>query len=187
MGPELTPGAGSGDSGAGLGRHLRAVLLLPFLVTIALPSVLLLVTHVADLGWSLPAGWRLLSEVARVALIFLGAILIIGTIRLFATVGKGILAPWDPTQRLVVRGVYRFVRSPIIGCILAILLGEVLLTRPAFLFGWFVACLITNLVYIPQVEEPNLLQRFGEPYRRYANYVPRWVPRPRPWGDPAGR
>ncbi|MGA2257743.1 MAG: hypothetical protein ABSG53_24030 [Thermoguttaceae bacterium] len=37
--------------------------------------------------------------------IFLGLALMVWTNRLFTTVGNGTLAPWNPPQKLVVRGV----------------------------------------------------------------------------------
>lgn len=43
---------------------------------------------------------------------------------------------------------------------------------------------IANAVYIPLVEEPGLAQRFGEDYRIYRQYVPRWIPRMTPWDQP---
>jgi protein-S-isoprenylcysteine O-methyltransferase Ste14 len=43
-----------------------------------------------------------------------------------------------------------------------------------------------NAVYIPQVEEPLLAQRFGAAYREYCRHVPRLLPRRQPW-DQAGR
>ena len=36
-------------------------------------------------------------------------------------------------------------------------------------------------VYIPLVEEPGLLKRFGEEYLTYKRNVPRWIPRLTPW------
>jgi protein-S-isoprenylcysteine O-methyltransferase Ste14 len=60
-------------------------------------------------------------------LIFLGLGLMIATIRLFMRVGKGTLAPWNPTQRLVVQGVYRHVRNPMISGVFFTLLGEAVL------------------------------------------------------------
>ena len=45
-------------------------------------------------------------------------------IRLFVTVGKGTLAPWEPTQKLVVQRVYSHVRNPMISGVLFSLLGE---------------------------------------------------------------
>jgi protein-S-isoprenylcysteine O-methyltransferase Ste14 len=46
---------------------------------------------------------------------------------------------------------------------------------------WAAAFLILNLVYIPLIEEPQLVQRFGEPYREYRRHVRRFLPRLRPW------
>ena len=46
------------------------------------------------------------------------------TNRLFATIGHGTLAPWNPPEKLVVRGVYRHVRNPMITGVFCILLGE---------------------------------------------------------------
>jgi hypothetical protein len=45
-------------------------------------------------------------------LVCLGLVLMVATIRLFVVVGRGTLAPWNPTKRLVVQGVYRHVRNP---------------------------------------------------------------------------
>ena len=61
----------------------------------------------------------------------------VATIRLFVTVGKGTLAPWEPPQRLVVQGVYRHVRNPMISGVLCVLLGESVLTASLPLFRWF--------------------------------------------------
>jgi protein-S-isoprenylcysteine O-methyltransferase Ste14 len=36
-------------------------------------------------------------------------------------------------------------------------------------------------VYIPLLEEPLLLERFGDGYREYCRHVPRLLPRLRPW------
>jgi protein-S-isoprenylcysteine O-methyltransferase Ste14 len=38
-----------------------------------------------------------------------------------------------------------------------------------------------NLIYMPAVEEPGLVRRFGEEYRNYCRNVSRWIPRLRPW------
>jgi protein-S-isoprenylcysteine O-methyltransferase Ste14 len=103
------------------------------------------------------------------------------TIRLFVTVGRGTLAPWDPPQHLVVRGAYRHVRNPMISGVLFVLLGESLLTASLPLFAWFLAFLVVNSVYIPLSEEPGLVRRFGDDYLAYKRNVPRWVPRLKPW------
>lgn len=115
-----------------------------------------------------------------------GLALMAATIVLFARVGEGTLAPWDPTRKFVARGPYRYVRNPMISGVLAVLLGESLLTRSVFLFVWFVLFAAGNFLYIPHSEEPGLLRRFGEEYRAYLENVPRWIPRRTPW-DPRGQ
>jgi protein-S-isoprenylcysteine O-methyltransferase Ste14 len=110
-----------------------------------------------------------------------GLVLMIATIRLFVTVGKGTLAPWEPPQKLVVRGVYRYVRNPMISGVGLVLLGESVLTASLPLCGWFLVFLAVNSVYIPLSEEPGLVKRFGEEYLNYKQNVPRWIPRLTPW------
>ncbi len=115
----------------------------------------------------------------------LGLSLMAATIRLFAQVGQGTLAPWEPPQRLVVRGVYRHVRNPMISGVLFVLLGESVLTASVPLLQWFLIFAVINAIYIPLLEEPMLVNRFGEDYLTYKRNVPRWIPRWKPWdGEP---
>jgi protein-S-isoprenylcysteine O-methyltransferase Ste14 len=103
------------------------------------------------------------------------------TVSLFARIGKGTLAPWDPTSRLVVVGPYRHVRNPMISGVLTVLLGEAALFGSLPLLVWFGAAFAVNAVYFPLVEEPGLRERFGGDYEAYCAKVPRWLPRLRPW------
>jgi protein-S-isoprenylcysteine O-methyltransferase Ste14 len=106
------------------------------------------------------------------------------SIALFATSGKGTLAPWDPMQRLVVAGPYRIVRNPMISGVLFVLLGESIVSGSWPVAVWFVAFLLLNVLYIRFVEEPGLIRRFGEAYREYRRNVPAWIPRRTPWSPP---
>ena len=163
-------------------RHFRAILLLPSMVTVVVPATILLCTgpDTFDLWQSYPAS-RVALPILGGAFICLGLVLMVATIRLFVTIGKGTLAPWNPTQRLVVQGVYRHVRNPMISGVLFVLLGEGILGASLPLFVWFVLFVIGNAVYIPLAEEPGLMKRFGEDYPAYKQNVPRWVPRLSPW------
>ena len=116
-----------------------------------------------------------------------GLVLLVKTISLFATIGRGTLAPWDPTHKLVIRGVYRYVRNPMISGVLCILLGEATIFGSLPLFYWFVFFLLGNLIYMPLVEERDLERRFGADYTFYRQNVPRWIPRSRPWDAPFDR
>jgi protein-S-isoprenylcysteine O-methyltransferase Ste14 len=118
--------------------------------------------------------------------ICLGLVLMIATIRLFATVGKGTLAPWQPPQRLVVRGVYRHVRDPMISGLLFVLLGELVLTASVPLLRWFLIFGVINVIYIPLLEAPMLVNRVGDEHVTYNRHLPRWIPRLTAWECGAG-
>jgi protein-S-isoprenylcysteine O-methyltransferase Ste14 len=154
-----------------LWRHLAAVLLLPGVVTIGVPAVII---------WQTDAHLHPLA-VAGIPLISLGVLLMISTVTLLAAVGRGTLAPWDPTSRLVVQGPYRYVRNPMISGVLFILLGEAACFASLPLLIWFAAVFGVNAVYLPLVEERGLRRRFGADYEAYRANVPRWIPRLRPW------
>ena len=162
-------------------RHLRAVTLLPAMMTIVVPTAILLARRDVRIGWRLPFPFAVLPLVLGAALLATGVTLMASTIRLFATAGRGTLAPWDPTQRLVVRGVYRHVRNPMITGVLCILVAEAAAFGSLALLGWSALFFFVNAVYIPLVEEPGLERRFGEGYRVYKRNVPRWLPRRTPW------
>jgi protein-S-isoprenylcysteine O-methyltransferase Ste14 len=163
-------------------RHFRAILLLPFMVTVVVPATILLFTgpDTFDLWQSYPAT-RVALPILGGAFICLGLLLVVATIRLFVTVGQGTLAPWNPTQRLVVQGVYRHVRNPMIAGVFFVLLGEALLVASLPLFIWFTFFVLGNAIYIPLAEEPGLVERFGDDYLAYQRNVPRWIPRLTPW------
>jgi protein-S-isoprenylcysteine O-methyltransferase Ste14 len=163
-------------------KHLRAIILLPGVVLLVIPGMILwrsgFDTH--GLWRSVPAS-RVILSVIGIICVCLGLLLMVATIRLFVTVGKGTLAPWVPTQHLVVQGVYRHVRNPMISGVLFVLLGDSLLTASLPLFGWFLVFGVVNAVYIPLLEEPGLVRRFGDDYVSYMQNVPRWLPRLTPW------
>ncbi len=162
-------------------RHLRAVALLPGMVIVVIPGTIVYLTKSLHVGWGLPAPLMPLPIILGGGLIAAGLSLMRLTIRLFATAGEGTLAPWDATQRLVARGVYRHVRNPMITGVLCVLLGEAALLGSLPLLGWFAFFFLANATYIPLVEEPSLERRFGDEYREYRRNVPRWIPRFTPW------
>ena len=93
----------------------------------------------------------------------------------------GTLAPWDPPRHLVVEGPYRLVRHPMISGVLWVLIGEAALLGSVPLALWAAGFLLVNALYLPLVEEPRLVRRFGPEYERFCRAVPRWLPRRRPW------
>jgi protein-S-isoprenylcysteine O-methyltransferase Ste14 len=165
----------------GAWRQVRAILLLPGMVAVVVPAVLVAATGSAAPGWGLPPPYSLLPLLAGVTAASIGLVLFVATVRMFATIGKGTLAPWDPTRKLVVQGVYRNVRNPMISGVAFVLLGESSILGSWPVLVWFAGFCLANAIYIPLVEEPGLLERFGADYLEYKRNVPRWIPRLRPW------
>ena len=120
-------------------------------------------------------------KVIGLAIVLVGLILSMITIRTFMLIGKGTIMPWDPTRKLIVVGFYRHVRNPMILSVIIILVGEAVLFASYGIALWAVLTFVFNTIYFIYSEEPGLVKRFGEEYLEYKKYVPRWIPRLRPW------
>ena len=162
-------------------RHLLSILLLPVMVLMVVPAIILYSTRSADPGWSLAVPLQVLTILIGLFFVCVGLALLVQTISLFIASGEGTLSPWDPTHKLVVRGIYRYMRNPMISGVIAILLGETLALGSRPLVVYLIFAVTINLVYMPLVEEPGLEGRFGEDYQLYKKNVPRWIPRRTPW------
>lgn len=162
-------------------RHLIAILLLPFVVVVVVPAWLLNTSTSGGVLWgdSSPVAWLL--RLAGTLPFTAGFALFAWCVSLFVRVGRGTLAPWDPTRNLVIVGPYRHVRNPMISGVVAMLFGEALLWGSLAVGLWACVFLIINQFYFVLSEEPGLEQRFGDPYRVYKANVPRWIPRLKPW------
>jgi protein-S-isoprenylcysteine O-methyltransferase Ste14 len=128
------------------------------------------------------------ASIPPLALAVLGALLIVAGVTAlvsafarFVTEGLGTPAPIAPTQKLVVTGLYRYVRNPIYIAVVAVIFGQ------ALLFGdwrllWYGALLwLFFHVWVVMIEEPTLKQTFGTEYESFRTHVPRWIPRLTAW------
>ena len=153
-------------------RHARAIALLPGTVVVVVPAMLIALNG---------ADFEPVLIALGAPLIVAGFVMWVWTVRLFARMGKGTLAPWDPTTELVVEGPYAHVRNPMISAVLAVLIGEALVFGSASIAIWAALFAVINHVFFLLYEEPAVERRFGDAYRRYKQNVPRWVPRRAPW------
>jgi protein-S-isoprenylcysteine O-methyltransferase Ste14 len=144
--------------------------LLPGTVTVVVPALLL---------WRGGADIDPLTAAIGALLIAIGVALVAWTGTLFAKVGRGTLAPWETTSKLVARGPYRYVRNPMITGVGTILAGEALFFRSWGIAIELAVFAVVNAIYFPLVEEPGLRRRFGAEYENYCARVPRWLPRVR--------
>jgi protein-S-isoprenylcysteine O-methyltransferase Ste14 len=159
-------------------RHLLSIALLPFLVVVVVPWTLL--GGSADAHLTDDSALRL-RVIAGAAVFVWGFAFFAWCVSHFARVGRGTLAPWDPTRHLVVTGPYRWVRNPMISGVALMLLGEAAFFGSRAVGLWAASFLAINHLYFVFSEEPGLERRFGQEYRTYKGEVPRWIPRLRPW------
>jgi protein-S-isoprenylcysteine O-methyltransferase Ste14 len=95
----------------------------------------------------------------------------------FVWEGVGTPAPPAPTERLVVGGLYRYVRNPMYLALQAVIIGQfLLLDRPALLY-YALAVLAMTVAFVRLYEEPALARAYGEQYEAYRRAVPGWLPR----------
>jgi protein-S-isoprenylcysteine O-methyltransferase Ste14 len=116
-------------------------------------------------------------HVVGLAVVTLGASLLIACIVEFARRGRGTLSPVDPPKELVVQGLYRYVRNPMYLSVSTIVLGEVMLTKSMALFIYWVIWFACANLFVMGYEEPYLRREFGESYATYTREVGRWIPR----------
>ena len=151
-------------------RSVAFAVLLPGTVTLVLPAAILSAWPAMPVGIGQPQTWL------AVAVIAAGAAGLTRCIWEFAARGRGTLAPVDPPTRLVVSGLYRYVRNPMYASVLVILAGEAVLWRSAALAIYAVAFLAIAHAFIIVHEEPTLRRTFGKSYGVYARSVSRWMP-----------
>ena len=119
-------------------RHSLS-LLLPILMVVILPYWLLTSYSAADTRWQAGTPVRWIAGAAGVVMFAAGLALLSWCVRLFAQVGQGTLAPWDPTRNLVASGPYQYVRNPMISSVALMLAGEALFWG-SVLMGIYLAC-----------------------------------------------
>ena len=95
--------------------------------------------------------------------------------------GLGTPAPVAPTERLVVGGLYRYVRNPMYLAVAATIVGQALLLGRPILLLYAGAFAVTVAAFVHWYEEPTLRRQFGDDYERYRHAVPAWWPRRTPW------
>jgi protein-S-isoprenylcysteine O-methyltransferase Ste14 len=139
-------------------------------------------------------GWRPLyplpfwgvAQVFGAVLVLAGLVVLLRAFGRFVSEGHGTPAPVAPTERLVVGGLYRYVRNPMYLAVLAIIVGQALVLGRLALLWYAVLVWIAVAGFVRVYEEPTLLRQFGESYRAYRRAVPAWIPRLRPW-EPGDR
>jgi protein-S-isoprenylcysteine O-methyltransferase Ste14 len=114
-------------------------------------------------------------------LLLAGLIVLIQAFVRFVVEGLGTPAPIAAPQRLVVGGLYRYVRNPMYVAVLAAIVGQALLLGRLGLLVYAAPLWLISAGFVRWYEEPTLTRRFGADYEAYRRAVPAWWPRLRPW------
>jgi len=126
--------------------------------------------------------------VAPILLMVFGGAIMLRCVWDFAWTGRGTPAPFDPPRRLVVKGLYRWVRNPMYVGMGLFLAGEALLLPMVAreMFIMIGICWLAVTAFVLVYEEPTLRRLFGEDYVEYCRNVRRWLPRLTPFDKPSG-
>lgn len=119
------------------------------------------------------AGWRVLGAVVTAA----GAAVLIHAFARFVREGIGTPAPVAPTQRLVVGGLYRWVRNPMYIAVVSCVLGQAGIFGSRALLAYGGGLMVLFFSFVRLYEEPTLARQFGADYEAYRRAVPGWFPR----------
>ena len=102
----------------------------------------------------------------------------------FSVKGLGTPAPIDAPKKLVVNGLYRFVRNPMYVGVACMIAGQSIARSSFAILGYLIFALVCVNLFVLFYEEPHLRRAFGEQYEDYCRHVPRWIPRFSPYRPP---
>jgi protein-S-isoprenylcysteine O-methyltransferase Ste14 len=130
-------------------------------------------------NWELedPSSFWLPVRVAGAVLLTAGVGVLLHAFVRFVVEGLGTPAPVARTQRLVVGGLYRYVRNPMYLAVLAAIIGQALVFGQLELVAYATLVAVAFVAFVHWYEEPTLRRQFGEEYEAYRQAVPAWLPR----------
>ena len=127
--------------------------------------------------WQMGDAYPVPVRITGAVLITAGAAALLAAFAQFAIQGRGTPAPPVPTEQLVVRGLYRYVRNPMYLAVLTVITGQALLLSRPVLLGYTAATGAAFIAFVHGYEQPALARRYGAQYEAYRRTVPGWRPR----------
>jgi len=151
-------------------RNVAMIILFPGTVVVYIPyRVLAPISMPGLMTWSM-------TQYMAVLLLATGASILLWSIWSFAHVGKGTLAPFDETRKLIVVGLYRYVRNPMYVGVMLILLAQSWFFWSFALLAYTGFCFIAANIFVISYEENRLRHKHGDEFREYCRHVGRWIP-----------
>ena len=131
-------------------------------------------------GWKVAHPPLIIAVVGYVILVAGVGVLLHAFVR-FVIEGVGTPAPVAPTRRLVIGGLYRYVRNPMYIAVALTILGQAMVLGRPVLLLYALVFGVTVGTFVRLYEQPTLTLQFGAEYEAYRDAVPAWLPRRRPW------
>jgi protein-S-isoprenylcysteine O-methyltransferase Ste14 len=133
------------------------------------------VLQLSGVVWPLPGLQREVVQVAGIALALFGLVL---TVWAQLDMGDSWRVGMDAneTTALVHTGMFGRIRNPIYTAMLTFDLGIALLTPNMVTVAGLIVAVVALQVQVRRVEEPYLLSKHGDAYRRYSARVGRFIP-----------
>jgi protein-S-isoprenylcysteine O-methyltransferase Ste14 len=130
-------------------------------------------------GWHVeaPTAYWVFPRVVGAIVLAAGALALLHAFGRFVVEGLGTPAPIAPTERLVVGGLYRYVRNPMYLAVLSTIVGQALLLGRLVLLAYAATVAVAFGAFVTWYEEPTLHRQFGDDYEAYRRAVPGWWPR----------
>ncbi len=154
---------------------IKTLLIEPAFLSVVLGLIPWSVLRLEGRSLAAPTHWL---QWAGLAPAVLGCAVVAWCVKDFIVRGRGTPAPFDPPTRLVVHGLYRWVRNPMYVGFFLIWIGEALWCASWGVLAYALAAMAAAHAFVTRHEEPSLRRRFGEEYEQYMKSVPRWLPRP---------
>ena len=117
------------------------------------------------------------GNISGLVILGVGLSILMWCVRDFYVSGKGTLAPWDPPQKLVIVGLYRYARNPMYIGVLIILTGWIIVSASPMVLGFAIVLSFAFHIRVIVSEEPWAEKTFGSGWLDYKRNVPRWLPR----------
>jgi len=90
---------------------------------------------------------------------------------------KGTPVPFNPPPEVVATGPYRYARNPMLTGVFLFLFGlGVFVNSVSLVFFFTPLFVLVNVWELKQIEEPELVKRFGDTYIEYRQRTPMFIP-----------
>ena len=123
-------------------------------------------------GWEVDKALWMPRRIAGGVILAISVGVLLHAFARFAVEGIGTPAPVAPTERLVVGGLYRYVRNPMYLAVVGAIVGQALLLGQLELVGYAALVAAAFVAFVRWYEEPTLHRQFGEEYDAYRRAVP---------------